>query len=155
MISLDDARNTRQLSELGKWTGAHPAYSTSCDRRFGRGTTASRPRRLTPIGFGASSDFTSVSIPDPSADRTSSASSHISPLERRVAAATQNQALSALLFLYEAVLEIELPWLQEVVRAKRSQHVPVVLTRSETQRVLAQHQVAPLSGFWAEANAAV
>ena len=59
-------------------------------------------------------------------------------LERRVAAATQNQALSALLFLCEAVLEIELPWLQDVVRAKRSQHVPVVLTRSETQRVLAQ-----------------
>ncbi len=59
-------------------------------------------------------------------------------VERRVAAATQNQALSAILFLYQAVLEIQLPWLQDIVRAKRSQHVPVVLTRGETLQVIAQ-----------------
>lgn len=60
-------------------------------------------------------------------------------LERRVAAATQNQALSALLFLYEKVLETRLPWLKEVVHAKSAQQrVPVVLTRSETQGVIAQ-----------------
>lgn len=58
-------------------------------------------------------------------------------VERRVAAATQNQALSALLFLYEQVLEMRLSWLEDLVRAKPSQHVPVVLTRSETRRVIA------------------
>jgi integron integrase len=59
-------------------------------------------------------------------------------VERRVAASTQNQALSALLFLYQVVLGTRLPWVQEVVRAKRSQHVPVVLTKGETQQVIAQ-----------------
>jgi hypothetical protein len=38
-----------------------------------------------------------------------------------VAASTQNQALSALLFLYRHVLQVELPWLDDVVRAKRSE----------------------------------
>lgn len=54
----------------------------------------------------------------------------------RVAAATQNQALSALLFLYREVLEQDLPWLNEVVRAKRPARLPVVLTRREVARVL-------------------
>ena len=57
--------------------------------------------------------------------------------EGRVAASTQNQALSALLFLYREVLEVELPWLDGVVRAKRSQHVPVVLTENEVRALLA------------------
>nr|WP_027069901.1 integron integrase [Lysobacter defluvii] len=54
-----------------------------------------------------------------------------------VAASTQNQALSALLFLYRQVLGIELPWMDEVVRAKRPQRIPVVLTREEVTRLLA------------------
>jgi integron integrase len=54
----------------------------------------------------------------------------------RVAAATQNQALSALLFLYREVLGIQLPWLDEVVRAKRPARLPVVLTREEVLAVL-------------------
>lgn len=58
-------------------------------------------------------------------------------MERRVAASTQNQALSAVLFLYREVLEIELPWLDELVRAKRPDRLPVVLTREEVARVLA------------------
>lgn len=53
-----------------------------------------------------------------------------------VAAATQNQALSALLFLYREVLEIDLPWLDNVVRAKRPARLPVVLTRNEVTAVL-------------------
>ncbi|HEY9099567.1 MAG TPA: integron integrase [Thiobacillus sp.] len=53
-----------------------------------------------------------------------------------VAAATQNQALSALLFLYREVLVIDLPWLDNVTRAKRPQRLPVVLTREETHAVL-------------------
>jgi len=54
----------------------------------------------------------------------------------KVAASTQNQALSALLFLYREVLGLELPWLDDVVRAKRPQHLPVVLTRDEVRVVL-------------------
>ncbi len=57
--------------------------------------------------------------------------------EGHVAASTQNQALAALLFLYREVLRIELPWMENVVRAKRSQHVPTVLSREEVQRLLA------------------
>lgn len=54
-----------------------------------------------------------------------------------VSAATQTQALSALLFLYREVLGVELPWLNEVVRAKPSRRVPTVLTVSEASRLLA------------------
>lgn len=54
-----------------------------------------------------------------------------------VAASTQNQALSALLFLYRQVLGIELPWMESVVRAKRPQRIPVVLSRDEVARLLA------------------
>lgn len=57
-------------------------------------------------------------------------------VEGRVAAATQNQALSALLFLYRELLHINLPWLDEVVLAKRPARLPVVLTREEVQAVL-------------------
>jgi integron integrase len=56
----------------------------------------------------------------------------------RVAASTQNQALAALLFLYQHVLSVRLPWLGEVVRAKRPKRLPVVLTREEVRRVLSQ-----------------
>jgi site-specific recombinase XerD len=61
--------------------------------------------------------------------------SHLA-VEGHVASATQNQALSALLFLYRQVLGVELPWLDDVVRAKQPERLPVVLTRSEVQRVL-------------------
>src|SRR6267143_2046950 len=57
-------------------------------------------------------------------------------VQDKVAASTQNQALSALLFLYREVLDVDLPWLEDVVRAKRPQHLPVVLTRDETRAVL-------------------
>ncbi len=57
-------------------------------------------------------------------------------VEGKVAAATQNQALSALLFLYREVLGINLPWLDDVVRAKRPARLPVVLTRQEVTAVL-------------------
>ena len=57
-------------------------------------------------------------------------------VKNQVSASTQNQALAAILFLYRDVLEIELPWLTDVVRAKRPQRLPVVLTRGEVKRVL-------------------
>lgn len=57
-------------------------------------------------------------------------------VDRKVSASTQNQALAAVLFLYREVLESPLPWLDSVVRARRPQRLPVVLTRDEVQRVL-------------------
>lgn len=55
-----------------------------------------------------------------------------------VAASTQNQVLSALLFLYREVLGSDLPWMTEVVRARRPAKLPVVLTMSEVAAVLAR-----------------
>jgi site-specific recombinase XerD len=55
--------------------------------------------------------------------------------DRQVAAATQNQALSALLFLYRHVLNQEIGWLDNVERVKRPARVPVVLTRDEVHKI--------------------
>jgi len=57
-------------------------------------------------------------------------------VEGRVSASTQNQALAALLFLYGPVLGVELPWLDELVRAVRPERLPVVLSRDEVRAVL-------------------
>lgn len=54
----------------------------------------------------------------------------------KVSASTQNQAKSALLFLYREVLAIELPWLDEVAKAKSAKRLPVVLTVTETLHLL-------------------
>ncbi|WP_449371482.1 integron integrase [Thiomonas sp.] len=59
-------------------------------------------------------------------------------VEGQVSASTQGQALAALLFLYKQVLAVDLPWLDEVVRAKRPQRLPTVLTPDEVRRLLAQ-----------------
>ena len=58
-------------------------------------------------------------------------------VDRSVAASTQNQALSALLFLYKQVLGKELAWLDGLVRAKRPARMPVVMTQAEVERLLA------------------
>ena len=63
--------------------------------------------------------------------------SHLAAIDK-VAPSTQNQALAALLFLYGQVLGVELPWLDQLVRAKRQRHLPVVLSRSEVRALLAQ-----------------
>ena len=56
--------------------------------------------------------------------------------ERNVAAATQAQALSAVLFLYKAVLKIDLPWLENIVKAKRPMRLPVVITQAEARTII-------------------
>jgi len=58
--------------------------------------------------------------------------------ELDVAASTQNQAFSALLFLYREVLQQRLPWIDDIVRAKRPRKVPVVFTQLEARAVLAR-----------------
>ena len=59
-------------------------------------------------------------------------------VERHVAAATQNQALAALLFLYKEVLAVPLPWLDGIERAKRPVRKPTVLTSLEAQQLLSR-----------------
>jgi len=71
------------------------------------------------------------------ADEVSRFLTHLA-VDQRVAASTQNQALAAILFLYRHVLKQDLPWLENVERAKRPARVPIVLTREETQSLLSQ-----------------
>lgn len=64
-------------------------------------------------------------------------SSFLSSLANRgVSASTQNQALSAVMFLYERVLGVRLPWMADVVRARRPARLPVVLSRQEVAALL-------------------
>lgn len=60
--------------------------------------------------------------------------------ERNVAAATQAQALAAVLFLYKQVLRVDLPWLDNVVRASQPRRLPVVLTQAEARAVIGHLQ---------------
>ena len=64
-------------------------------------------------------------------------------VRRKVSAATQSQALQALLFLYRHVLGIELPWLDGITRASQPRRLPVVLSRAEVRALLAQLQGTP------------
>ena len=57
-------------------------------------------------------------------------------VERGVAASTQAQAKSAILFLYRTVLQIQLPWLDEIVTVQSPRRIPVVLTSSEVRKLL-------------------
>lgn len=61
--------------------------------------------------------------------------SHLA-VKREVSGATQNQALAALLFLYKQVLEMELPWLDGIIRAHRKKRLPVVLSTEEVKLLL-------------------
>jgi integron integrase len=58
--------------------------------------------------------------------------------DKKVAASTQNIALSALLFLYRQVLQVNLPNIDNIERARRPRHLPVVLTREEVKTMLSQ-----------------
>ena len=58
--------------------------------------------------------------------------------ERKASASTHNQALSALLFLYREVLNIDLPWLNNIGRPQQTKRIPSVLTKDEVAGLLAQ-----------------
>jgi len=68
--------------------------------------------------------------------------SHLA-IKRRVSASTQNQALSAILFLYREVLKMDLEWLDGFVRAQQPHRLPTVLTRDEVRAVLDQLHGTP------------
>ncbi|MEP6709212.1 MAG: phage integrase N-terminal SAM-like domain-containing protein, partial [Verrucomicrobiota bacterium] len=61
-------------------------------------------------------------------------------VKQNVAASTQNQAFSALLFLYREVLKQELPWIENIQRAKRPAKMPMVFTPEEARAVLSKMQ---------------
>lgn len=63
--------------------------------------------------------------------------------DRHVSSATQNQALSAILFLYRDVLALDLPWLNGFERSKKTKRLPVVLTPLEVQALLRESSSAP------------
>ncbi len=63
---------------------------------------------------------------------------HLVAVDRNVTPSTQNQALAALVFLYSKVLGVNLPWLNEVVRATRPSRLPTVLTKQEVFRLFAK-----------------
>ena len=63
--------------------------------------------------------------------------------QRQVSSSTQNQALSAILFLYREVLAITLPWLDNFERSKKPRRLPVVLTVPEVQALLRETAFAP------------
>ena len=58
--------------------------------------------------------------------------------ERKVSTSTHNQALGALLFLYRAVLDIDLPWLNNIGRPHQTKRIPTVLTKDEVASLLVQ-----------------
>jgi len=66
-------------------------------------------------------------------------------VERHVSASTQNQAKSALLFLYQRVLQVDLPWLEEVITARNHRKLPVVLTPTEVRALL--HEMNGTTGL--------
>ncbi|HMN76979.1 MAG TPA: integron integrase [Burkholderiaceae bacterium] len=57
-------------------------------------------------------------------------------VQRQVSASTQNQAKAAILYLYKQVLGIDLPWLDEIVQARRARRLPVVMTPAEVRALL-------------------
>ena len=76
------------------------------------------------------------------ADEVKAFLSHLAT-QMNVAASTQNQAFSALLFLYQDVLKKRLPWIDDIVRASRPKKVPVVFTQEEARQVLSRMTGSP------------
>ena len=110
---LDDVRNRLRLKHYSLRTEKAYLYWI---RRYIRANGLRHPRELDGV---AVERFLSQLATD----------DHVAP-------STQNQALSALLFLYREILDIRLPWMENVVRAKRQRRLPVVLSKGETAAVL-------------------
>ncbi len=64
-------------------------------------------------------------------------------VDRNVAASTQNQAFSAILYLYKKVLNIDVGWLKDVVRARRNNRLPVVFTKTEVKEIIGKLNGVP------------
>ncbi|WP_239650008.1 phage integrase N-terminal SAM-like domain-containing protein [Methylocucumis oryzae] len=100
--------------------------------------TASAPNKLIRTGLGVFILHFGKKHPrEMGASEVSQFLTHLA-VAGRVSASTQNQARCALLFLYREVLEIELPWLDDVEQAKTPKCLPVVLNRDEVQAILSR-----------------
>ncbi len=64
-------------------------------------------------------------------------------VDRNVAASTQNQAFNAILYLYKKVLNIDVGWLKDVVRARRNNRLPVVFTKTEVKEIIGKLNGVP------------
>ncbi len=117
--------------------------SCLCAVRCARVTTARGRRRRTCRGSGGLCGFTACAIPAELGERDVARFLSSLAVESGVSAATQNQALAALLFLYQAVLERPLGAFQGLVRAHQPKRLPVVLTRDEVAAVLGAMQGTP------------
>jgi integron integrase len=96
-------------------------------------------------GRAGSFSFTASAIPRSwGASEVTAFLTHLA-VDRGVASSTQNQAKSALLFLYRQVLGVQLPWLDEIVGAKTARRLPVVLTPSEVRSLL--HELSGTMGL--------
>jgi integrase len=76
-------------------------------------------------------------------------------VDDHVSASTQNQALSALLFLYREVLQDPLPWMDELIRANRPVRLPVVLTPDEVRGVIQRMPASVTTAFSRTARALI
>lgn len=121
-------RRLRQAARLRHYSRNTEAAYTSWVRRYLRFVRPKDP--TTPSPSALTAFLTSLAV------------------DGRVAASTQNQALSALLFLYRDVLQLEVAWLDDVVRAKRPQRLPVVLTRDEVRGILGRMRGTPALMAW-------
>jgi integrase len=140
---MPSRRASAPPSDAGPQAGPTPPETPPPPRLLDRVRTAARLRHLSPrtefayvgwirrfILFHGKRHPVTMGEPEVSAFLSSLATG------RRVGASTQNQALAALLFLYSEVLDRKLQWMNDLVRAKRPERLPVVLTRTEVRAVL-------------------
>ena len=120
------------------WPIPRFASSKACARPFGCATTRTGPSRLTSGWSRRFILFHGKRHPqEPSPKEVTDFLSHLAT-DRHVAASTQTQARSALLFLYGQALEVQRPWLDEVATAQTPRKRPVVLTPTEIRQLLQQ-----------------
>jgi integron integrase len=127
-----------------------PAASPPSPRLGERARAAMRLRHMSPRTEEAYLDwmrryFEFHGRRDPAALGPEHITAYLSSLatRSRVSASTQNQALAALLFLYRDVLGMDLAWLDDLVRARTPEKLPVVLSRDEVRAVLARMDGEP------------
>ena len=145
-----DAGDVRPAAAIGEPTAAATAAPTAAPRLLDQVRSAIRTRHYSRrteaaytrwirrfVLFHGKRHPTELGEPEITAFLT-----HLA-VRARVSASTQNQALSAILFLYRDVLRRELEWLDGVVRAKRPARLPVVLSRQEVAELLGEMHGTP------------
>lgn len=125
------------LVDSGVVVAADPSCLIGCAKPCARATTADGPSRRIVNGSSDSSSFTRCVTPRRWPRRKSTPVLTNLAVKEKVSASTQNQALSALLFLYRHVLGREVGDLGNVIRARKPKRLPVVMTREEVKSVLA------------------